>query len=63
MEVDLSKELSAPVNNIVQQQIDTPTIVRDLYLMIFAYLIYLLDLISNDFKYLILFIYLVSNSN
>jgi hypothetical protein len=63
MEVDLSKELSAPVNNIVQQQIETPTIVRDLYLMIFASLIYLSDLISNDFKYLILFIYLVSNSN
>jgi hypothetical protein len=44
MEVDLSKELSAPVNNIVQQQIETPTIVRDLYLLsIFPCLIYLLD--------------------
>ncbi|WJX44647.1 hypothetical protein P8452_31597 [Trifolium repens] len=29
MEVDLSKELSAPVNNIVQQQIETPTIASE----------------------------------
>lgn len=31
MEVDLSKELSAPV---VQQQIETPTIVKDVYLLL-----------------------------
>jgi len=31
MEVDLSKELSAPV---VQQQIETPIIVRDVYLLL-----------------------------
>ncbi|KAL5055080.1 hypothetical protein RYX36_035762 [Vicia faba] len=29
MEVDLSKELSAPVNHIVQQQIETPTIANE----------------------------------
>lgn len=49
LEVDLSKELAAPVNHNVHQQIEAETDVRDLsLLLIFPCSLYLVDLMTCD---------------